>query len=512
MLQGVIRSPAPPYVTGWGPLDAAALVAITAIGGALRFLRLGDPRSIMFDETYYARDACWYAYGSQSLCGIEGEQTQVHPPLGKYLVAGGIRLFGYDSFGWRAAAAVAGTLMIAALFILARKLLASTVGATISAGLLTIDPLGFVQSRIAMVDVFAAMFGLVAILCAVYDRDATLQRARGGVLSAPLPTVSAGRRKQSASAGRWRPWRLAAGLAAGAAAASKWSGALAALTVLVVVVAWEIAARRASGRAGALRQTLRSEGRSIALYLVFLPLAVYALSYAGRLEGALLTAPWGPGAWLRAFWDRQAYMLSFHAGLDVTHPYQSPPWSWPLLKRPVSYFFETNSNGDYMEVLATGSPLVWWASLAALAYVAARWAVRRDPAGPEGLILASCGFGYLPWLLLTGDRSAVFLFYLLPVVPFMCLALGYVASDLEPIRVARPAIGLFCAGALALFVFYYPVLAKRPVPRAAWLDRVWVFDNCERPSARQRTVVGRAIEASETDGEDDRPPQGWCWI
>jgi dolichyl-phosphate-mannose-protein mannosyltransferase len=477
----------------WGPVDVVALLSVTLLGGLLRFVRLGDPRSLMFDEVYYARDACWYAYSSESVCRIAGEQTQVHPPLGKYLMALGIKMFGYDSFGWRAAAAVAGTLIIAVLYVLARKLLSSTLAATVVAGLLAIDLLAFVQSRIGMLDIFAALFGLSAVLCAAYDRDGILARRR--------------RRSRAEGHSLARPWRLAAGVAAGAAVASKWSGVLALVTVAVLVVAWETRGR-------GLGRALREEGSSIVLYLAVVPLLVYTASYIGRLEGALLTAPWAEGAWLRAFWDRQTYMLSFHSGLEVTHAYGSPPWSWVLLKRPVSYFFETDGAGDYLEVVAVGSPLVWWASLGALAYTAARWLPRRDPEGPEGIILAGFAFGYLPWFVLSGDRSAVFLFYLLPVVPFMCLALGYVVSRLEPLPAARPAVALFCAAAAALFVFYFPLLTKRPLPREAWLDRIWVFDNCERPSGaagRSAVGAGSAIESSET-GEEPRPPTGWCWI
>jgi dolichyl-phosphate-mannose--protein O-mannosyl transferase len=207
-------------------------------------------------------------------------------------------------------------------------------------------------------------------------------------------------------------------------------------------------------------------------------------------------------------------MFSFHSGLDVTHAYQSPAWSWPLVKRPVSYYFETTPAGDYMEIFAAGSPLVWWSALAALAYVAGRWLRRGSRPGPEGVVLAAFLIGYLPWFVIAGDRSALFLFYLLPVVPFMCLALGYVAARLEPTQSARPAIGLFCVTAVALFAFYYPLLTKRPLPRDGWLDRIWIFDECVRASGAsvETSDAGRAIGSTRTDGDDDLPPKGWCWI
>jgi dolichyl-phosphate-mannose-protein mannosyltransferase len=477
--------------SAWEALDVAALVLVTGLAAVLRFVRLSDPRSLIFDETYYARDACWYAYASRSLCGIDAEQTMIHPPLGKHLIAIGIRAFGYDAFGWRVASAIAGTLMVAVLFVLARRLLTSAIAATLTAGLLAVDWLGFVQSRIAMLDVFAALFGLVAILLVVIDRDAAIGDRRRW----------------------WRPLRLAAGVAAGAAAASKWSGALATVTVIALVVSGVLSAQRtrAGGRGPG---SLRFEVPSIALYLIVIPMVVYALTYVGRLDGTLFTLPWSPGAWTRALWDRQTFMLSFHSGLEVTHAYQSPAWSWPLVKRPVSYYFETTPAGAYMEIFAAGNPLVWWSSLAALAYVAGRWLRRGGGGGAEGVVLAAFLIGYLPWLVVAGDRSALFLFYLLPVVPFMCLALGYVAAQLERIQGARPAIGLFCVTAVALFAFYYPLLAKRPLPRDAWLNRIWIFDDCARPSGASvgASDAGRAIGSTRTNGDTELPPKGWCWI
>ena len=59
-------------------------------------------------------------------------------------------------------------------------------------------------------------------------------------------------------------------------------------------------------------------------------------------------------------------MLDFHTALSGDHPYQSPPWSWPLIKRPVAYWF-ADEGGAYREILAMGNPLVWWPGLVALA-------------------------------------------------------------------------------------------------------------------------------------------------
>jgi dolichyl-phosphate-mannose-protein mannosyltransferase len=492
----------------WSVVDTIAILVITAIGGILRLVRLDRPAEMAFDEVYYAKDSCWYAYASKSICDVDGPPNEVHPPLGKWLISAGIRAFDFDSFGWRIAAVVAGTITIALLYLLAKKILRSTVAAALSSGLLVFDPLHFVQSRISMVDIFVPMFGLAAFLFIVHDRERIPER----VAHSP-PTLA-------------RPWRAAAGLAAGAAVASKWSGGLLLVAVLALTVAWEIAARREEGSPQPLRRFLRSEGPSILLYLGIVPLAVYLFTYIGRLDGTILAAPWTDGAWLSSLWDHHRYMFDFHKDLEATHSYQSPPWSWPLLKRPVSYSFCSGADCDppaadniYREVFATGNPFVWWAAIIAVGFVAVAWARRRDWRRAEGVILAGVAFSYLPWFVLATDRSAVFLFYMLPTVPFICLALGYVVTRIGQSWEAKASIALFSAGAIGLFGFYYPLLADKALPRDQWENRIWIFDNCDKPPGKKITTTitetqegTTTVRTEETTSDDSLPPTGWCWI
>ena len=186
-------------------------MAITLGAAVLRLASLGRPIELVFDEIFYARDACWYVVGTESVCGITDLASRAHPPLGKWLIGVGIALFGYDPFGWRVAAAVVGTATVALVYPLGWRLLramttptAATVGAAAAAGLLAIDFLHLVHSRVGMLDAFIAFFVVGAVLAAVLDRD---------------------RRRDRTDAPWWwrltlgRPWRLLAGVCIGAAAA-----------------------------------------------------------------------------------------------------------------------------------------------------------------------------------------------------------------------------------------------------------------------------------------------------
>ena len=518
--------PASGWVRPWGRWDTLALALVTLVAGAVRFIRLDLPKQIIFDETYYAKDACWYVNVSESVCQIGYEQTYVHPPLGKWLIAIGIRLFGFDSFGWRVAVAVAGTVTVALLYLLARRVLKSTMGAAVASGLLALDLLHLVQSRTSMLDIFVPLFGVAAILFVVYDRDRYRPPPNGERANGLLD----------------RPWRLAAGACAGAAVASKWPGAFYLAMAVILTIAWEIRERRSDGFPHPIARFLREETLTIVFWLFVMPFAVYMFTYVGRLEGALIANPLADGTWFQAFWDRQLQMLEFHSNLKSSHGYQSNPKTWFLLKRPVSYHIEYGPNGEYGEVMATGSPFVWWSSVLAFAYVTFRWILarlRRVPQsfgrwGAEGLIVAGLVFTYGPWVgpemwnwamdamgfgVSIADRPAVFIFYLLPTIPFMCMALAYVGLEIGRSWEAKAAIALFTAGAIGFFAFYYPVVANVQIPKKSWDRRIWEFDSCDKPAGTPvkstiTNTIGKKTQTTvqETTSNAELPPKGWCWI
>ena len=225
------------------------------VAGTLRFYRLGEPGRIYFDETYYANDAEEYLDR-----GVE-EDFAVHPPVGKWLIAGGIAIFGFDSFGWRFSAAVAGTLTVFMLYLVGLRLFRHRGIAALAALLLAVDGLALTMSRIAMLDVFLALFVIVGFWLLLLDRD----RQWAGVPArrpAGDPTLdhpeadgedaaAASQSGESARALPRRPhlYRWLAGLAFGLAVATKWNGLLAvAAAALFVVVSELLWRRRITGR------------------------------------------------------------------------------------------------------------------------------------------------------------------------------------------------------------------------------------------------------------------------
>jgi dolichyl-phosphate-mannose--protein O-mannosyl transferase len=123
---------------------------------------------------------------------------------------------------------------------------------------------------------------------------------------------------------------------------------------------------------------------------------------------------------------------------------------------------------------------------------------------PELVLVVAVLATYLPWLALSGERSQTFIWYILPMLPFLYGAVGLAAAALWRGVVGRVATGAVLAGCLALFVFFFPVLTALPVSPEAWRSRMWLAD-CDRPGAE-------TLQLPDDEISEGPPPSGWCWI
>ncbi len=466
------------------------LTLVTALAAFVRGNGLTRPAGLVFDEFYYGPDACRYIRESADLCGF-GELTYFHPPLGKWIMAMGIQTFGPNRLGWRAPAVVFGTLTVIIVFLLARRMFRNTAGAAIASGALALDLLHLVHSRLGMLDVFATFFATASVLCVVADHQGDSDRSI-------------------------RPWRIAAGICLGAGVASKWAVGLLGIALVALMVAWAWKRQRGGG----MRELL-----SIAVSMILVPAVVYAMSFVGRLDGSLLVWPWADGSWFRAFVERQGEMAAYHWRIkDLleggAHPSSSPAWTWPLIKRPMIYFFSVGGN-TYQEILALGNPIAWWPALVCMVYAGIQSFRGRRTRYP-GTIVACFLAGWLPWVALSEGGPDPYLFYFLPAVPFLCLALGYGATDLWRSLPGRIVTGVFALSLVLSFAFFHPILTARPLTITEWRTRMW-FRDCRY--SNNTTINARLKEQGlpvVAEELEDLPPgriaptrtrpRGWCWI
>jgi dolichyl-phosphate-mannose--protein O-mannosyl transferase len=478
-----------------------AIVAVTILAAGLRFVHLSHPDGYVFDEVYYPKAACILLGWSNETCTVESSDEKywrerkwdvgswVHPPLGKWEIAMGIKAFGMNELGWRASSAVAGTLVVLITALMAQLLFGSAVW-TFTAGLLiAVEDLNVVMSRTGLLDAHLEFWVVLGFLFVLLDRR-WLERRQAAADEDPghddvgdevtLPPPPA-----PVASPVWRPWRFAAGAALGAAAAVKWSGAFALFTVILLAMIWETSRRHrgAIGWPGAFGRALARESFGLVLALVLTPIAVYLIT-------------WIP--WMHHFgWDWHAWVSNmgetwrFHRNgiewtaldpktdlMTPTHPYYARAWKWILLLRPISFYVK-DYGPDTEQILAIGNPFVFWASVVAIPFVALAWRRLRD--WRAGFLTVALFGQYLPWFL---PGRPTFFFYVLPLTPFMVLAVTYLcreASDAvivvrepdtgevaihpdtgEPAisiaHVYRPFVWAYLIAVVIVFAWFWPIL------------------------------------------------------
>jgi dolichyl-phosphate-mannose-protein mannosyltransferase len=484
-------------VWGWvGPL------LVTAFGAFLRFDRLAAPRALIFDETYYAKDAfsilnfgvernlvsnanALILAGNTHIFAPGGEYV-VMPPLGKILIAAGEWIFGLNSFGWRFSAAVFGSLAILLICRIARRMTRSTLLGCVAGLLMSLDGLEFVMSRTGLLDIFLMFFVLAAFGCLVIDRDVSRARLAGAVTDGRPGDTGPG------LGIRW--WRVAAGFLLGCACACKWDGIWYIAAFAGLAIAWDIGARRAAGISHFRRGALVRDGKWLPITFVALPAAVYLASWSGWFASSIgyyrdYAASQGIHtpviSALYSLYEYNVQMLQFGVGLHTHHPYESQPWDWLLLSRPVAYYYAAPTSGAAcsvaphcsQEVLAIGTPAIWWASIPALILCLIWWLLRRD--WRPGAVLLAVAAGWLTWFPFVSRTK--FYYYATEFEPFLILAIvlciGLIIGSVRA-GVVRRSVGAAISGAYLLvvllnFIYLYPILAAKVIPYSSWLSRMW---------------------------------------
>ena len=453
-----------------------ATATITLIAAVIRLWGIGFPPEKQFDEVYYATE------GTEMLAnGYEnnpGYMFIVHPPLGKWLIAAGMWLFGDDAVGWRVPSAVAGTLCVLLVIRVTRRMTRSTLLGCAAGVLLAVDGLSIVHSRFALLDIFVALFVLAGFACLVVDRDAVRER-----LAAAGPQARLG----------FRGWRLAGGVLLGLSCGVKWSGIWFLAGFAVLSVLWDFSARRAArdwfGRT-AVQDVPGAVGS-----LAVAPVAAYLLTWTGWFLGENSYArhwaedgnagywSWLPGP-IRSLLHYHVQMWDFHTGLSTPHSYQSSPWGWLVTGRPVLFYYPSSpaptgcgASTCVRTVLDVGTPALWWAFLPAVLWAGWIALVRRDWRG--WAVLFAFGAGWGAWFLNPG--RTMFLFYMTPLVPFLVigvtLILGAVLGSATASQNRRLAGLLAVCGYVALVVvntaWLWPILSGQLITYEQWRDRIW---------------------------------------
>jgi dolichyl-phosphate-mannose-protein mannosyltransferase len=315
------------------------LIVLTTL--ALHFAIVDKPASLVLDEQYYIKEA-------RNVIENHRIVFQEHPPLGKLFIVAGINTFGDNTLGWRFSSIMLGTACIILFYFICRRLNLSTRTASIATFLLGLENMTFIQSSVAMLDVFFLFFMFVAFLLYLNGRY------------------------------------VSSGIAVGLSALAKLVGALA---MPALIIHWFFS------RINRSRWFAMTVALSVISFVVLMPLFDFFLV----LDFSHVTSPL----------DRIKTMLSLTSSLTFAnslHESMSHPWAW-LLRYKVMPFWWTP---HYLSAI---SPSIWALIIPAFAYMLYK-AIKKDEAGLFGVAwFASTYLLWIPASLITNRISYVYYFY-----------------------------------------------------------------------------------------------------
>ncbi|MDQ4045054.1 MAG: phospholipid carrier-dependent glycosyltransferase [Chloroflexota bacterium] len=447
-----------------GRLQRLLPVFLFIIALGLLLPRLDYPEKYLFDEILFAYTAGEYTEGNAAAfswdhpCSVfkgdvgcleaQPEAQQIdrvgkyqwdHPPLGKHIISLGILLFGNDAFGWRISSAVVGAIGVVLAYQLGVKLTNRRIVGALAGGLLLLDGLYFVYSRMGLVDIYVTVIMLAAVLMFA------------DYLMAPPDRI------------RWP--LFATGVLLGMGIGTKWNaGYLAALIGMVVLVRFVrlLLGRWRGDTSPQTRRGIIEHMIWIPLSLGIVPLAVYLLTFTQFfLEGYTI----------EQFIQLQRETFHVHSTIRDGNVMASRWWEWPLALRHVWFGNRVLDDGRIATTYALGNPLLYWAFLPAVAWLCIHWWRRRNP----GLILLVVGFfgQWLPWMFV--ERST-YTYHFLPAVPFGCLAVAMAVIHLcQRGSSWQRTLAIEYVVLVALtFAFFYPMFAFLPMSEEALALRMWL--------------------------------------
>lgn len=447
------------------------IILLLAVSFGLHFWQLNQPHEIVFDELYFGSFVNHYFTHTLYF--------DIHPPLGKLMIAGVAKLAGFSGtsfdfksigedygtfpvFLFRFLPALAGSFFTLIIFFFIRSLRGSYFAANLGALFVTLDNALLMQSHYIFVDMFLLAFGFLGL---------------------GLFAWSVWRKPKHP----WIFWILGAALL-GCAASIKWTGlGFAAPAFLLVLYYYGWQQKKWKQTIGAIMAT---GGIMFLLYFSFFAIHFALLTPYSHTESfqsfygvnfwqledfapaSFLRVPW---RYVGEFLITNKEMWQANQSLDNSHhPYASSWYQWPVMQKPLfEWIKNTATPGITQRIYLIGNPVTWFLSFGALCVLvvwAAALFLQKKPIPHPFLFLA---LGYLiNWLPFVLIARPMFLYHYLSAMVFSLLILIFFVDyawqkSAFPLRLKIGALVLLIVLVGVGFYQIMPLTYGLPAPDSA---------------------------------------------
>lgn len=401
----------------------AYLISFIGVYFIIYGFRIGYPVTLYGDEIHQIVTAKQFL----TLSGYH----EMHPPFGMILQAMSIFLFGDHPIAWRLISFLSGAGIIILLYLIALQLFKERRMAFFAVFICFFDCISFAQARIGTIHSTMLFFMLLSIYFAFLStRDDPNKR---------------------------RVYLALSGVSFGLSFATRWISASVLVVIAMILIRYQ----------NENKKPARNIAKEFIIYFLLTPVAVYFTTY--------IFVPFIQGNDWSSIIKHQWAMLERHTTLRCEHRYQSEFWQWPLLQRPIWFYYFVQNKSTPQEIfdgiICIGNPAVFWSIPIIFAY--AIYLFIKKKKFEYGLIL--CGFftQWLQWALIWRTK---YFQYFYTSMPFVCMGFAVLLDRLWKKKgpLGKLAVFVYLLGVVGLFIYWYPLMTDMPVSGEVWRNHQWL--------------------------------------
>ncbi|MCX6738188.1 MAG: phospholipid carrier-dependent glycosyltransferase [Candidatus Parcubacteria bacterium] len=387
------------------------LIVLISLSFLTHFMFLNYPSEVVFDEYYFGRFASDYL--------TKTSYFDIHPPLGKMILAGAGEIFNiktnctFEKIGYpcssdiflalRFLPALFGTLLILLFYALIKLLITSDTTALIGGFLLLFENSILVQSRHILIDIFLLFFGLLGVYL-YFRAEKSITKNKKYLLY------------------------ILSGLSLGACVSIKWTG-----IGFCIIILFSMMLRMADKKLNFKK--FFTFGCLIAIPIITIYLAQFWIHFQLLPSGGEIDAFLGKNFQELSFPEKilgiNRAMLNANQNIaSSSHPASSKFYQWPLMYKPITYWSE-ESNENNAQINLFGNPVIWGlSSLGILILVFSIFfeTLRREIYSSDFIaffLLTSFIFPLLPFVFIS---RSTFLYHYFPSYLFAILNLSIILN------------------------------------------------------------------------------------